>query len=51
MIEPECAVCGEELYDPGAILLSPPIDNMCIKMHICIYCWKKMFAITWNEDE
>lgn len=37
MIAVKCAVCGRELDEPGAILLSPPDKNdNVVKFHLCI---------------
>lgn len=41
MIEPICDVCGETLKDFGAILVSPPTIDVCIKQHICQECFEK----------
>lgn len=41
MIEPICDVCGETLKDFGAILISPPIIDVCIKQHIYQECFEK----------
>lgn len=41
MIEPICDVCGENLKDFGAILISPPIIDVCVKQHICKDCFEK----------
>ena len=42
-IKPICSKCGSELREPGAILLSPPKENMVKKFHICRDCYKKNF--------
>ena len=39
-IYPKCDRCGVELKEFGAILLSPPINNMVEKKHFCIQCYK-----------
>ena len=40
MIKPICSLCGKELDDFGAILLSPPDDNHKVeKYHICKLCY------------
>ena len=45
-IKPECRKCHKELVDFGAILFSPPIDDMgtasictTVKSHICKSCY------------
>jgi hypothetical protein len=41
MIAVKCHVCGKELEQPGAILLSPPNKYDSIKkMHICSGCYQ-----------
>ena len=35
-------MCGKELNDFGAILLSPPKKNLVKKYHICKSCFKKI---------
>lgn len=36
----ECTICGEELTEPGAVLIGPPDDkSQCIKEHICVGCY------------
>lgn len=42
-INPTCNICGKELTDFGAILLSPPNKkNMIEKYHVCKACYKKL---------
>lgn len=41
-ITPKCDVCGKELDEFGAILLSPPQNNLTIKYHICISCYDNL---------
>lgn len=44
MIAPKCEMCGQELQEFGAILLSPPNrDNMVVKEHICVKCYKILY--------
>ncbi len=44
MIAPKCEMCGHELEEFGAILLSPPNrDNMVVKEHICVKCYKILY--------
>lgn len=36
-LEVQCAVCGETLNEPGAIILSPPDEeDRAIKEHLCV---------------
>ena len=37
-----CDICGSQLTEQGALLVSPPIDKTCTKIHICVDCFKKM---------
>lgn len=40
MLRVICDVCGTELDEPGAILLSPPDEvSSVIKAHVCRGCW------------
>lgn len=39
-IKPICDLCKNELKDFGALLFSPPNDNIVEKYHICKYCYK-----------
>lgn len=45
-ISPECLICEEELTEPGAIVLSPPLaDGVTVaKGHICVTCWDRLEA-------
>lgn len=42
-INPKCDKCGMELTEFGAILLSPPENNMVRKFHLCKECYKEFF--------
>jgi hypothetical protein len=43
MIHPVCAICEQELTEPGAILLSPPDRKGKIKKyHICKKDFKRL---------
>ena len=42
MIKPRCDICHKELKESGAILLSPPNDDLVRKYHICKDCFKKI---------
>lgn len=35
----KCNVCGDKIIQLGAILLSPPKDDVVIKQHICLSCF------------
>ncbi len=39
-----CDVCGERITKLGALLFSPPIDNICRKYHICVKCYEKIYS-------
>lgn len=42
-IKPKCDVCGNELTEFGAILLSPPDDdNQVTKYHLCTFCFEQI---------
>ncbi len=41
-ISPICDKCKEELVVPGALVFSPPVDNMTHKFHICATCYKSL---------
>jgi len=38
-IHPICDKCKEELIKPGALIFSPPVDNITRKFHICATCY------------
>jgi len=42
MIKPKCDICGKELEDYGALLLSPPAQGKVKKIHICKECYNKL---------
>lgn len=44
MINVTCSKCGVALYEPGALVFGPPVDNKAEKMHICIGCWNSLRA-------
>lgn len=45
-IHPKCDMCGVELKELGAILLSPPDEASKVdKIHLCQDCYKKVLAI------
>lgn len=44
-ITPKCDMCGKELDEYGAILLSPPNDNMSEKFHICKACYSQLIKL------
>ena len=38
-LEIDCARCGGQLKEPGALFFSPPsIADVCVKKHICVEC-------------
>lgn len=41
-ITPVCDMCGSELHDYGAILLSPPKKGKVDKYHICKQCYQTL---------
>jgi hypothetical protein len=43
-IAPVCDLCGAELKEFGAILLSPPKGRRAEKLHACAACWKRKIA-------
>ena len=50
MISVKCEACGEELTEPGGILISPPITKkfgevlteMHFKTHLCVKCYNEV---------
>lgn len=50
MIDPRCDICGEELKEFGAILLSPPNDINVNKYHICIKCFDEKIEVLIDKD-
>lgn len=51
MIKPICCRCGKELKEFGAILLSPPKDDMVKKYHICVECFIKILGGVGDGEE
>jgi hypothetical protein len=42
-IKPICDMCGKELEEFGAIVLSPPDEaNSVKKYHLCVECYQKL---------
>jgi hypothetical protein len=39
---PKCDRCGKDQKELGAILLSPPVGKLVVKIHICAECYKKV---------
>ena len=40
MISPTCIKCCEELNEPGALLIGPPVESgMVAKYHLCSKCF------------
>lgn len=52
MIDVKCSVCGEDLYEPGGLVFSPP-DNkgICKKNHLCKKCYDTVSRIFLNIKE
>lgn len=45
MITPVCAICKNELFEFGGILLSPPdTENKVIKNHLCEDCYNNIIT-------
>lgn len=42
MIKVNCDFCGKELDEPGALMFSPPKDDIVRKYHICIKCFNAL---------
>lgn len=51
MINPKCDGCHKELDKFGALLFSPPVNNIVIKNHLCEECFQKIiqFMFTINS--
>ena len=46
MIDICCHKCGRELNEPGALLFSPPIqDVMVTKYHLCRRCFEEILRM------
>ncbi len=42
-IAPNCAKCGKELEEFGALLFSPPTgENKVDKFHLCVDCFRSL---------
>lgn len=40
-----CTACGEQLKQPGALLIGPPYNlSWVMKMHLCVGCYPKIIA-------
>jgi hypothetical protein len=39
-ITPRCDRCRRELEFSGGLAYSPPVNGMCLKMHLCGKCWR-----------
>ena len=48
-IQPKCSACGEELDEPGAILIGPPEGEIARKSHLCTVCYDEVE--TWINDK
>ena len=42
MLKINCDICGEELNEPAALLFSPPIDKIVVKIDICKMCYETL---------
>jgi hypothetical protein len=42
MITVTCARCNENLDEPGGLLFTPPKDDVCTKMHLCVICIERV---------
>jgi len=40
----KCQACDKELERAGALLFSPPINNMTLKHHLCEDCYDKAIS-------
>jgi hypothetical protein len=50
-IKPICDICGKELEEFGAILLSPPDDyNKVEKFHLCRECYEEIKSMIRKFD-
>lgn len=38
----KCNRCQQVLTKPGALVFSPPEENVSIKFHICDECWPQI---------
>jgi hypothetical protein len=36
---PSCTLCDDTLTDLGALVLSPPKDDLVRKWHVCAHCY------------
>lgn len=45
MIRVDCHICEKELDSPGAVMITPPNVNVCVKLHVCRPCWKQLGTI------
>jgi len=43
----KCDRCGDELYQPSALVFSSPINSQVKKFHICAVCEEYLFL--WIE--
>ena len=62
MITVKCKMCGKQLHELGAIVLSPPEHNniflavneeymQCVKYHICVLCYDKLYDFMDSFEE
>jgi hypothetical protein len=51
MLNFDCAMCGDGLTQPGAILLGPPrLDSTVTKTHLCGTCFNAMLALIERQE-
>lgn len=48
-ISPSCNSCQQELTEPGALVFSPPDENITTKFHLCVSCWEHHFVVIGDE--
>jgi hypothetical protein len=47
MLELKCDMCDRELQEPGALIFSPPTNEVWLveKHHVCTDCWPALDAL------
>jgi hypothetical protein len=47
MLELKCDLCDQELQEPGALIFSPPTNEVWLveKYHVCADCWPTVAAL------
>ncbi len=51
MLKIDCDSCGNELEEPGAILLGPPAAGIVHKYHLCVDCFVVLVVTIAAEGE